>query len=208
MPRPQPVPDGTDILIVPANEATWEDLRLIFGNRGYAAYCQCQKNKLRSWAEWRTLQVGGRMERLRQETRCGYPSERTTSGLVAYLAGEPAGWCAVEPRTAYPRLLRTTIPWKGRDEDPSDGGVWSVTCFGTRAGFRRRGVMRALTRAAVEFARERGARALEGYPMLTEPGREVTWGELNVGNRNCFVEAGFEEVSHPTSRRVVMRIDY
>ena len=68
--------------------------------------------------------------------------------------------------------------------------------------------MRALTRAAVEFARERGARALEGYPMLTEPGREVTWGELNVGNRNCFVEAGFEEVSHPTPRRVVMRIDY
>jgi GNAT superfamily N-acetyltransferase len=202
------VPEETDILIVPANEASWDDLRAIFGNRGYAAYCQCQKNKLHSWAEWRSLQVAGRMERLRVETHCGYPSASTTSGLVAYLDGEPAGWCAVEPRTAYPRLLRTTIPWKGRDEDPSDEGVWSVTCFATRAGFRRRGVMRPLARATVEFARQRGARALEGYPMLTDPGQDVTWGELNVGSRSVFADAGFVEVSHPTTRRVVMRIDF
>ena len=44
--------------------------------------------------------------------------------------------------------------------------------------------------------------------MLTEPGREVTWGELNVGSRSIFADAGFTEVSHPTLRRVVMRIDF
>jgi hypothetical protein len=36
-------PVGTDasaaVTVVPANEASWEDLRAIFGNRGYAAYC-------------------------------------------------------------------------------------------------------------------------------------------------------------------------
>jgi GNAT superfamily N-acetyltransferase len=196
------------ITIVPANEASWEDLRAIFGDRGYAAYCQCQKPKMRSWAEWRTLQVSGRMQRLEQETHCGNPSASTTSGLVAYLDGEPVGWCAVEPRTAYPRLRRTPVPWKGRDEDPDDSGVWSIVCFATRAGFRRRGVSRALARAAVEFARQRGARALEGYPMLTEPGEDITWGELNVGSRSIFAGAGFLEVSHPTLRRVVMRIDF
>ncbi|HXI81416.1 MAG TPA: GNAT family N-acetyltransferase, partial [Verrucomicrobiae bacterium] len=62
--------------------------------------------------------------------------------------------------------------------------------------------------AAVDFARERGARALEGYPMLVEPGQDVTWGELNVGSRSVFADAGFDEVSHPTLRRVVMRIDF
>ena len=206
--RPVGIDASASVTIVPANEASWEDLRAIFGDRGYAAYCQCQKYKMRSWAEWKSLQVSGRMQRLESDTHCGYPSARTTSGLVAYLDGEPVGWCAVEPRTAYPRLLRTPVPWKGRDEDKADDGVWAVICFATRAGFRRRGVMRALAAATVGFARERGARALEGYPMLTDPGQDVTWGELNVGSRSIFAEAGFQEVSHPTLRRVVMRIDF
>jgi hypothetical protein len=44
--------------------------------------------------------------------------------------------------------------------------------------------------------------------MITEPGRDVTWGELHVGSRSIFVDAGFTEVTHPTLRRVVMRIDF
>jgi GNAT superfamily N-acetyltransferase len=208
-PKPQVGPGTTTpVTIVPANEASWEDLQAIFGVRGYAAYCQCQRPKMRSWAEWRSLQVSGRMLRLEEQTHCGYPSARATSGLVAYLEGEPVGWCAVEPRTAYARLLRTPVPWKGRDEDKADDGIWAVVCFITRVGFRRRGVSRALARAAVDFARQRGARALEGYPMLVEPGEDVTWGELNVGKRSIFADAGFTEASHPTVRRVVMRIDF
>ena len=96
---------------------------------------------------------------------------------------------------------------KERGEDKDDASVWAVTCFVTRAGFRRRGISRALARAAVDFARERGARALEGYPMITEPGQEVTWSELHVGS-SIFADAGFHEVSHPTLRRLVMRIDF
>ena len=62
--------------------------------------------------------------------------------------------------------------------------------------------------AAAEFARDRGARAVEGYPMITQPGQEITWDEMLVGNRSMFAAAGFTEVSHPTPRRVVMRIDF
>jgi hypothetical protein len=43
--------------------------------------------------------------------------------------------------------------------------------------------------------------------MLPKPGQTVSWGEMNVGSRNTFVAAGFREVSHPTTRRVVMRLD-
>lgn len=43
-----------------------------------------------------------------------------------------------------------------------------MTCFFTRAGFRKRGVSRALAHAVVEFTRERGARAVEGYPITTK----------------------------------------
>ncbi len=195
--------------IVPANRATWDDLRSVFGSRGEASKCQCQRYKLARGEAFKKFPVEERAHRLRAQTECGHPESRTTSGLVAYLDGEPVGWCAVEPRTAYPGLLRVyRVPWEGRDEDKEDDTVWAVTCLLVRAGYRRRGISYALARAAVDFARGRGARALEGYPMLTEPGKEITWGELHVGSRSIFEAAGFAEVSHPTPRRVVMRIDF
>jgi GNAT superfamily N-acetyltransferase len=196
-----------EVTIVPANEASWEDLQAVFGTRGNPARCQCQRFKVRG-REWDAdlPPVEERAQRLREQTDCGHPESDTTSGLVAYLGGEPVGWCAVEPRSAYVRLGST--PWAGRAEDKSDDFVWAVTCFVTRAGFRRRGISRALARAAVDFARERGARALEGHPMITKPGQNIAWGEAHVGSRSVFADAGFTEVSHPTLRRVVMRTDF
>jgi GNAT superfamily N-acetyltransferase len=143
--------------------------------------------------------------RLRQQTDCGHPEADATSGLVAYLGAEPAGWCAVEPRNAYARLLRNNrVPWEGREEDKADAGVWAVTCFVTRTALRKRGVASALARAAVEFARQHGARALEAYPMTT---KEALLGEFHVGTAHMFEAAGFTKVSRPTLRRAVMRID-
>ena len=176
MARPTLLADEGNLTIVPANEASWEDLRAIFGVRGYAAYCQCQRFRMRDWAEWNSVSVAERMERLQEQTHCGDPSAPSTSGLVAYLDGEPVGWCGVDRRSAYIRLPPQRAAWKARGEDPADETVWAVTCFATRAGFRRRGITRVLARATVEFARERGARALEAYPMITEPGQEITWG--------------------------------
>ena len=72
-------------------------------------------------------------------------------------------------------------------------------------GFRKRGVSRALAGAAVEFARARGARAVEAYPMTAT---DVIAEELHVGTEGVFAQAGFTEVSRPTLRRVVMRIDF
>jgi GNAT superfamily N-acetyltransferase len=140
------------------------------------------------------------------QTDCGHPRSETTSGRVAYLDGEPVGWCAVEPRTAYVRLGR--VPWTGRAEDKSDDGVWAVACFVTREGFQRRGVSRAPAHAAADLARERSAHAMEGYPLITKPEQEIVLDELRVGTRGVFVAAGLAEVSHPSKRRVVMRIDF
>jgi len=181
----------------------------VLGTRGDPSRCQCQRYRMQPGESWNSVGAEELGFRLRAQTECGHPKSKTTSGLVAYLDGEPVGWCAVAPRASHSRLLlKTRVPWEGRTEDKADDSVWAVTCFVTRAGFRRRGISYALARAAVEFARERGARALEGYPMVTQPGQEVTWGELHVGSRNIFVAAGFAEVSHPTLRRIVMRIDF
>ena len=197
---------GPAISVVPANVASCEDLQTVFGTRGQAARCQCQRYKLRPRESFASFPVEERAHRLREQTDCGHPESGPTSGLVAYLDSEPVGWCAVEPRAAYAGLLRVfRVPWEGRAEDKTDDSVWAVTCFFTRAGFRKRGVSRALARAAVDFARERGARAIEGYPMTT---KNVISEELHVGTEGMFAAAGFTEVSRPTLRRVVMRVDF
>jgi GNAT superfamily N-acetyltransferase len=196
----------SEISVVPANEASWEDLQTVFGTRGQASRCQCQRYKLRRRESFRSFPAEERAHRLRQQTDCGHPESGTTSGLVAYLNGEPVGWCAVEPRTAYEGLVRNNrVPWEGRAEDKTDDSVWAVTCLFTRAGFRKRGISRALARAAVDFARERGARAIEGYPMTT---KNAILEELHVGTEGVFANAGFKEVSRPTLRRVVMRVEF
>jgi GNAT superfamily N-acetyltransferase len=200
---------GPELTIVPANEASWEDLKAVFGARGDPARCYCQRFKLAPGEAFSKFPAEERAHRLRMQTECGHPKSETTSGLVAYLDGEPVGWCAVEPRPAYSGLLRVyKVPWEGRTEDKTDPSVWAVTCILARAGYRRRGIGYALARTAVEHARKRGARALEAYPMITTPGQDVTWGEIHVGNRSMFAAAGFSEVHQPSKRRVVMRVDF
>jgi GNAT superfamily N-acetyltransferase len=192
--------------IVPANHVACDDLQTVFGARGTAATCQCQRYKLQPNEFFAGFPVEERIHRLRQQTDCGRPDSAATSGLVALLDGEPVGWCAVEARTAYFGLLRNfRVPWAGRNEDKNDTSVWAVTCLFVRAGFRRRGLSRALARAAVDVARKQGARAIEAYPVVTT---SVIEEELHVGTCSTFAAAGFREVSRPTVRRAVMRIDF
>jgi GNAT superfamily N-acetyltransferase len=199
--------DIENITVVPANRASWGDLQAVFGARGDPSRCWCQRFKMHPGESWASVGREELRHRLRLQTDCGHPRAHATTGLVAYLEGEPVGWCAVEPRSAYARMrLKNRVPWEGRSEDKADDTVWAVTCFVTRTGYRRGGITRALAVAAVDFARTRGARAVEGYPMLSAEGALL--GELHVGMRSVFAAAGFSEVSRPTVRRVVMRIDF
>lgn len=96
------------VRIVPANEASWDDLTAIFGTTD-AGHCQCQRFKVLGWI-WRDSTQEGRTAMLRAQTACGNPNAAATSGLVAYVDDEPAGWVAVEPRTAYPKLRTSHVP--------------------------------------------------------------------------------------------------
>lgn len=195
-------------MIVPANEASWPDLQAVLGSANcHGCRCYCQRFKSPG-SEWRTVSDEERAFRLQAQTGCGDPDARSTSGLVAYRDGEAAGWVSVEPRTAFGALRRSRVLWPGRSEDKDDAGVWAVTCFHTRPGRRKQGIAGELAKATVPFARERGAKALEAYPMVTAPGEPVPWGEAHVGTKAMFEDAGFVEVSRPTLRRVVMRIDF
>ncbi|MEU4192299.1 GNAT family N-acetyltransferase [Kribbella sp. NPDC026611] len=187
--------DPAQLTIVPANQATWEDLEAIFAG-GDTSRCWCQRFRMLPGESWASEGPEELSARLRDQT-----SGPGTTGLVAYLDGEPVGWCAVAPRAGHPRLLRDfRVPWQDRTEDKTDPTVWAVTCFVTRAGYRRRGIATALAAATVDHARRAGAGSIEGYPDLVDGG--------SVGTLTMFTSAGYTEVSRPGNRRVVMRIDF
>ena len=186
------------IVVEPVSEALFDDVQTVFGAKGQAARCQCQRYRM-GWYAHQSDNVQGRRELLRDQVIEGH-------GLVAYLDGEPVGWCSLAPRCDYTYLRQPT--WKGRNEDKDDASVWAVTCFVTRPGFRHQGVSRALVGGSIGLARDQGARALEAYPMKPAPGKEVTWGEMHVGALSAFLAAGFQVVHVPSLRRAIVRYDF
>lgn len=194
----------TDIRVVPASEASWADLAAVVGPaKCHGGPCYCQRFKIPP-AQWRSISADQRVERLREQTHCDERGSGSTCGLVAYQGDVPVGWCRVEPRSGYAWLGKT--PWAGRNEDPSDQSVWAVACFLVRAEHRRRGITHVLAREAAQFARDRGATAVEGYPMEVVSGQTVTWGELHVGSVDGFRDAGFSVIGRPSKRRAVVRL--
>jgi GNAT superfamily N-acetyltransferase len=68
---------------------------------------------------------------------------------------------------------------------------------------RRQGIQTALIDAAVEYARSRGASAVEAYPI--EPSADLQSYAGYTGIRSSFLRAGFEEVRRLEERWTVMR---
>ncbi len=106
---------------------------------------------------------------------------------------------ALAPRSAYPRLRRSPVA-KAVDDVP----VWSIVCFVVPSAHRHQGVATALLRGAIEFARSRGAPALEAYPIDKEiPGADA-W--LWNGPMSMYRKAGFIEVARRRPERPVVRL--
>ena len=183
----------------PANEAAIDDVMAVF-EAGGARTCRCQALKAAGWI-WRDTTQEQRDAALVEQTGCG--TDGPTSGLIGYVDGEPAGWVAVEPRENYPRIWSRKQPWMRMD--PGLDGVWSVTCFVVRKGFRRRGLMYELAAATIDYGGQVGAQVLEGYPTEPADGKTVIWDEASVGLLQVFLGAGYEVVASPTLRRRVVR---
>lgn len=166
----------------PATAARWGDLRAVLNPRGHPYHCWCLYWRLSS-SEFSSPRTP-REARMRELV-----SRQPAPGLLAYLDGEPVGWCNVGPRAAMERLVRSrTIP--AVDDTP----VWSVVCFVVRAGHRRQGVAERLLQGAVDYAHGYRAPAIEGYPV--DPGdRRLNTFEAYVGTTCMFERVGFRRVA-------------
>lgn len=127
-------------------------------------------------------------------------------GLIAYVDDHPAGWARVGPRAGFPGVTGNKA--LSRVLTAGNTAVWWVACFAVGSHYRRCGVGLALLRAAVEFARQHGARAMEGHPVdvaALKAGR-VAPSALYTGTKAMFAAAGFTEVARTYPTRPVMRL--
>jgi GNAT superfamily N-acetyltransferase len=120
-------------------------------------------------------------------------------GLIGYRGTTPVGWISLGPREDYAKLAKSPV-MKPVDEQP----VWSIVCFVVPSEFRKQGVARELLDGAVRYAKKRGARLLEAYPVdRDEPSAaDASW----FGSKRMFDEAGFDEVARRRPDRPVVRL--
>ncbi len=182
-----------DLTFHPLTPDHWPDLEALFGPRGAVGGCWCMW-----WRITRKEFEAGQGEANRAAFR-QIVARGDVPGILAYHEGKPVGWCAVQPREAYPVLQRSPT-LKPVDEQP----VWSITCFFVAKPYRCSRLTAALIRAAVNHAARHGARIVEGYPV--EP-RSEDAPDLYVftGFASTFREAGFVEVARRSPTRPIMR---
>jgi GNAT superfamily N-acetyltransferase len=183
----------TAIEVHPVTPERWADLEKLFGPSGAFDGCWCMYFRMRR-KDWNNAKAKVNKAGLKALVDANEPP-----GLLAYADGEPAGWVSLDTRERFPHLTysRTLKP------DPSESGVWSIVCFVVGKPFRRQGIQTALIDAAVEYARSRGAKAVEAYPI--EPGGDLKSYDGYTGIRSSFRRAGFEEVRKVGEKGVVVR---
>ena len=137
---------------------TWPDFERLVECRGGPKACWCMV--------WRaTAEEAKRTDGASRKAAMGRRiAARTTVGLLGYLDEEPVAWCSVAPRSSYRRL----VPDAGADavsDAVSDEGVWSIACFFVVRRLRGLGLSQRMLASAVDFAKSRGARLVEAYPV-------------------------------------------
>ena len=179
----------------PVTPDRWKDFEKLCGcsPHGACAGCWCMWWRL-SRAEFSHKSGEGKKRAFKKIIASGQ-----MPGLLAYSNDEPIGWCAIAPRETYPSLERSRILKRVDNES-----VWSVTCFYVTRGYRGRGVTGQLLAAAIEFAKERGARIIEGYP-IDSGGAKKDAGSVFTGLLPTFEKAGFVEVERRSPARPIMR---
>jgi GNAT superfamily N-acetyltransferase len=194
------------LVFKPVTLNEWPDMQRLFGPNGANGGCWCM------WWRIKRSEFDSNHGELNRRAMEAIIRSGRVPGLLAYLQGEPIGWCSVAPREEFPVLDRSPV-LKRVDDQP----VWSIVCFYIHRNYRRRGLNRLLIEAAVDYARSQGAAIVEAYPVDPDTCR-VNVGEAFTGLIDTFRKAeaftglidtfrktGFEEVARRSARRAVLR---
>jgi GNAT superfamily N-acetyltransferase len=184
-----------ELEIHPLTAERWSDLEVLFGLHGADGGCWCMY-----WRLPRSQFDAGRGEPNRQAFKKIVEAGKPV-GLLAYADGKAVGWLAVAPRDEYPTMDHSRVI-KRVDKKK----VWSISCFYTLTGYRRRGVTLALIEAAKNFVRKQKGTVLEGYPIVPRS-EKVDCGSAYTGILSAYQKAGFKEVARYSDTRPIMRFE-
>ncbi|HKV85163.1 MAG TPA: GNAT family N-acetyltransferase [Ktedonobacterales bacterium] len=117
-------------------------------------------------------------------------------GWLAYVDGQPAGWCNAAQRTSLAR-------YRDDDDLPREDAETSgtIVCFIIAKPYRRLGVASLLLDAAVEGFRRQGLRYAEAFPM-NAPADDA---EAHVGPLSMYLAAGFEPLRYLENGYAIVR---
>ncbi|MFO0680134.1 MAG: GNAT family N-acetyltransferase [Polyangiaceae bacterium] len=154
---------------------------------GTATPCHCRywhfEGTKNAWLERCAFDVGTNRDAMRDAV-----ARRTDEGrgVVAFEGPDVVGWAKLAPRGSLPKLGSLPV-YRARKVDPGEA-VLALGCVLVRPDRRRRGIARALVRAAISVART-GRASLEAYPRHVDA--PVSDEELWMGPEAVFAREGF-----------------
>ena len=180
--------------ILPLTPGRWPDFEKLFGPRGACAGCWCMEPR-QTRTEWERCKGEKNRKLMKRRVETG----KRPPGLLAYLGRKPVGWVSIEPREVFGKLARSRV-LAPVDDKP----VWSIVCFFVDKAHRGQGVSVALIEGAVAYARKKGARIVEGYPV--EPKKKPMPPVFAfTGLAAAYRRARFREVLRRSATRPIMR---
>ena len=187
------------LVVHPLTEDRWSDLETVFNARGcsFARSCWCMYYRVSGKGDY--TRPSDTQRSLSKEALKALIAQDPPPGLLGYQGKTPVGWVSLGSREDYAKLARSPV-MKPIDDQP----VWSVVCFVVPSEYRKQGVARELLAGAVRYAKKRGVRLLEAYPVdKNEPSAtEAPW----FGSKSMFDEADFQEVARRKPARPVVRL--
>ena len=187
------------LVVRPLTPERWPDLEAIFGAPGCSVARGCWCMFYRRTGRPADLAPGeSASERSRAELRALAETD-PPPGLIGYAGRTPVGWVSLGPREDFAKLQHSPV-MKPVDDVP----VWSIVCFVVPSRYRGQGVAKALLAGAVAYAKKRGVRVLEAYPVdkRSRSADDAMW----FGAKGMYDASGFIEVARRKPTRPVVRL--
>ena len=173
---------------------SWKDFENLFGPKGACAGCWCM------WWRLKRSEFDKQKGEQNKQTMKEIVDSGEIPGIMVYHNDQPIAWCSIAPRENFSLLDRSRI-LKAIDDEP----VWSIVCLFVKKEFRRKGVSSDLLKTAIKYAREYGAKIIEGYPIDTQTNKYPDVFAA-TGLYSIFKDIGFEECARRSKTRPIMRL--
>ena len=177
----------------------WPDLEALFETRGCSVARGCWCMYYRVTGKGAYTRPSEAQRQLAHDALKALAAGDPPPGLIGYDGDTPVGWVSLGPREDFTKL-RSSPALKAVDDQP----VWSIVCLVVPSEHRRQGVARAMLRGAVAYARQRGVRLVEAYPVDKDAAGapDAPW----FGTLAMYDELGFEEVARHQPARPIVRL--